>query len=349
MKIALVAPPYLPVPPAGYGGTEKIVSLLCEGLVKRGHEVTLFASGDSQTRARLISIFSKSLGNSGFDKNDALAPFLHYREVLKHQDEFDLIHSHAQYLGLFAFAQTKIPVVHTWHGSYCPGEVPESKRLVLESFPNAPIVSISNNQRAGMPGLNYIATVYNGVNLGDYPFVENPRGDYLLWVGRIVEKKGPLTAIQVAKSVGLPLQMAAAIDPIDQDYFDSSIKPHIDGNNVIFHGELSHRELVDLYGNARATLYPITWHEPFGLVVIESMACGTPVVAYDMGSMPEIIEHAKTGFIIPVSTGIDGLTQGIRTLDKLKRLDCRRRVETHFSADTMVDAYVNVYEKILSH
>lgn len=348
MRIALVAPPYLSVPPKGYGGTEKIVALLADGLVGRGHDVTLFASGDSMSRAKLMSIFPVAIGNSGLAKGDLLLPLLHYHEVLANQNEFDLIHSHAQYVGLFVFDRVEIPVVHTWHGSFYPGEVPESKRQVLSAFPGANIISISNNQRGGMPSLHYVATVYNGLDQGEYPYIQKPKGQYLVWVGRITKKKGPLPAILAAKQLGMPIQLAAAVDPIDQAYFESAILPEIDGTSVLFHGELSHKDLMDLYGNAMATLYPITWHEPFGLVMIESMACGTPVVAYNSGSVPEIIEDEKTGFVVDGAGGIDALARAVKNISSIDRSMCRARVVSHFSSETMIGRYEEVYEKILA-
>ncbi len=346
MKIALLAPPYLSVPPKGYGGTEKIVSLLTEGLVSRGHDVTLFASGDSRTKAKLHSIFPQALGNSGLTKGDALLPLLHYHECVKKSGEFDIIHSHAQYLGLFALQSIKTPVVHTWHGSYYPGEVPEEKRQVLSAFKDARYISISNNQRGGLPELNYLVTVYNGIDMSLYPFIEKPAGDYLVWVGRITEKKGPLAAIQTAKKLNMKLVLAAAVDPVDQQYFDSVIKPEIDGVHIRFTGEIGHDELIGLYGNAIATLFPITWHEPFGLVLTESMATGTPVVAYDSGSVPEIVVHGKTGMIVPVEAGVDGLARAVDHAKALSRTDCFTHVKDHFSKEHMVEGYEAVYKQI---
>lgn len=363
MKIALLAPPYLPVPPKGYGGTEKIVALLADGLVDRGHDVTLFASGDSHTKANLASIYPHAIGNSGLTKGDPLLPLLHYKSCFDRAGEFDIIHSHAQYLGLFASQGTKTPVVHTWHGSFYEGEVPESKRQELAAFRRANIISISNNQRGGMPDLHYIATIYNSINLDQYSFnpspkggPASPKGGYLLWVGRITEKKGPRVAIDVAKATGLPLKMAAAIDPVDQPYFEKEIQPFIDGKKIELLGELDHQAVVSLYGNALCTLFPITWHEPFGLVMIESMACGTPVVAYNMGAVPEVVADGKTGFIINTTNttnsniqkrGVDGLVEAVKRIGEIDRAACRNDVEKRFSAPRMLADYERVYGELI--
>lgn len=348
MRIAVVAPPYLSVPPVGYGGTERIVSLLTEGLVENGHDVTLFASGDSQTKAKLASIFPKALGNSGFAKASALLPLLQYRECLMRQDDFDIIHNHAQYLGLFTFEKTRPKTVHTWHGSFYKDETPEEKRLVLEKFKNSNFISISNNQREAMPELNYVKTVYNAINVSEYSFVESPKDTYLLWFGRITEKKGPLEAIKIAKELNMPLIMCGVIDPIDQEYFDSVIKPELNTKLITFYPELKKAEEVNkLYQNALCTLYPISWHEPFGLVMVESMACGTPVVAYKIGSVPEIVTDGKTGFVVDPELGVKGLADAVKKIDQINRLDCRRDVETRFSKERMTKDYIEVYEKLL--
>lgn len=347
MKIALLAPPYLSVPPKAYGGTEKIVSLLADGLVARGHDVSLFATGDSQTRAKLHSIFPTELGNSGLAKTSDLLPLIHYRECLMKAGEFDLVHNHAQYLPMFMADFVDTPVVHTMHGSFFEGEVPEEKRKTLEVFKKQFFVSISNNQRQGFSQLNYVATVYNGLDVDEYTYVEKPRGDYLLWIGRIAGKKGPLEAIEVAKRIGRPIVLAAAVDPIDMPFFEAEVKPRIDGKKVSFIGEISHKSLDSLYGNAYCTLFPISWHEPFGLVMIESMVTGTPVVAFNMGSVPEVINNGKTGFVVDQDLGVDGLVHAVSKINKIQRGECRERVFQLFSKEKMIEGYEEVYKKIL--
>ena len=347
MRIALVAPPYLPVPPVGYGGTERIISLLCEGLVENGHDVTLFATGDSHTKGKLVSIFPKALGNSGFQKGSALLPLLQYRECFVRQDEFDIIHNHTQYLGLFIFEHARPKVVHTWHGSFYKDETTEEKRLVLEKFKNSNFVSISNNQREAMPELNFVKTVYNAIDLLDYSFVESPKDPYLLWLGRITDKKGPLLAIKTAKQLNMPLVISGAIDPIDQEYFDKIIKPELNTSLIKFYSEIKDiGEVRKLYQNALCTLYPISWHEPFGLVMIESMACGTPVVAYDIGSVPEIVMDGKNGFVVDMESGIEGLKNAVLKIGQIKREFCRKDVEARFSKERMVRDYIEVYKNL---
>lgn len=356
MKIALLAPPYLPVPPIGYGGTEKIVGLLTDGLVDRGHDVTLFAAGDSKTKAHLAALVPTSLGNSGFLKEDHASILALYEKCFDRTDEFDILHSHVQYLGLDFAARVHTPVVHTWHGSFYPGEVPEEKRDMLRAHADAAIVTISNNQREGLSGLNYVKTVYNSIDMDQFSFVQNPQGHYLLWVGRISDKKGPLDAIGAAKKLGMPLKLAAAIDPLEATYFKTMILPHIDGSSVELLGEQSMSALSALYGNAYATLFPSLWHEPFGLVMIESMVTGTPVIAYNRGSVSEIVNDRLTGYVVDPQEGVDGLVKGIQKLDALSkdayvamRAACRKHVEDNFTVKTMVDGYEAVYESLIAH
>lgn len=347
MKIAVLAPPYLSVPPKKYGGTEKIVSMLADGLVAAGHDVTLFATGDSVTQAKLVSIFPEGIGNSGLTKDDGLLPLIHYTECFRRAGEFDIIHNHGQYLAMFLAQFSNTPVVHTIHGSYYPGEVPEEKRKVLAAFKQHRFISISDNQRGGFPDLNFVATVYNGIDLSQFTYTEKPKGEYLLWVGRIVAKKGPLPAIETAKHLGLPLVIAAAIDPADMGYFEQFIKPHIDGDQISYIGEIQHDTSDKLYGNAIATLFPITWHEPFGLVMVESMACGTPVVAYNIGSVLEVVKEAKTGFIVDIERGVEGLVHATKRISEIQRGDCRSWVLERFSKEKMVAGYIEAYKKIL--
>lgn len=343
MKIAILAPPYLPIPPDGYGGVEKVIYNLTEGLVKKGHDMTLFAPGDSKTSAKLISTFPKSSGNSGEFKNDPYYPLLQYADCYSQAADFDIIHNHGEHLAMFMADLVKTPVVHTLHSTLYKEETRAEKRLILQRFKNHNFVSISDNQRLGLTDLNFIATVYNGIDLSQYNYLEKPKGDYLLWVGRITVKKGPLSAIEIAEKSGYKLVIAAAIDPMEQKYFDKEIKPRIDGDKIEFVGELHGDSLSTLYGNALCTLVPITWHEPFGLVMVESMATGTPVIAYNIGSVSEIVVDAVTGYIVNDQYE---MTEAIKRVGKLKRSDCRRRVEDKFTVEKMVDGYEGVYQKI---
>ena len=358
MKIAQLAPPWLPVPPTGYGGTELIVHSLTEELVKRGHDVTLFASGDSKTSAKLSSVFEKALGNSGAIKGDALHPLLHYIECFEKAEQFDIIHNHAQYYAMFLADLVKTPFVHTIHGSYSKESTPEEKIHTLKRFRDHNFISISNNQRNDLPELNYVATVYNGIDLSEFPFIKE-QGKYLLWFGRITAKKGPVDAIEAANSLGLPLKLVGAIDPIEQEYFDSVVKPLIDGKLITYEGEISVFDKAKVYEGAICTLYPIHWEEPFGLVMAESMASGTPVVAYNRGSVSELVEDGITGFIIrenPASSdgyrisevGVAGLVAAVKRIGEISREACRKRIEENFTVEKMVDGYEAVYKKLLN-
>jgi len=357
MKIAILSPPYLPVPPIGYGGTERIVYYLAEGLVKKGHEVTLFASGDSKTSAKLSATFEKSLGNSGELKGKTLLPLIQYADCYSRANDFDIIHNHAQFLGLFFADFVNTPVVHTMHCTLYNDETTEEKIRTVTRFKNHKYISISNNQREGQKELNWIDTVYNGIDLNEYEFNQN-KGEYLLWLGRITEKKGPVEAIETAKKIGIPLKMAAAIDPIDRPFYEEKVKPLIDGKFISFLGELHGNEKSKLYASALATLYPISWHEPFGLVMAESMATGTPVIAYNIGSVSEIVRDGVTGFIINQqdksvdlriqSVGIEGLVEGVKRIGEINRNDCRKWVEDNFTIEKMVDGYEKVYKNVIS-
>lgn len=344
MRIAQLSPIWLPVPPTGYGGTERIVSYLTEGLVKRGHDVTLFASGDSQTTATLEAFFPKALGNSGEIQKNPLLPLIHILECFKHASEFDIIHSHTQYLGFFFADLTTTPVVHTLHGSFTEEDVPSEKRIVLRRFQKQHFISISNDQRKALPKLNYAATVYNGIPIEEFAF--NPKGgEYLAWLGRITSKKGVTDAIRVAKELGMPLKIAAFIDPVEEAYFEREVKSLIDRKQIEFLGELSKEEKSTFLGNALCLLFPISWREPFGMVMVESMATGTPVIAYRQGSVPEVVLNGKTGFVVDTE---EEMAARIADIEKIDRLTCRRHVEEHFTVDKMVEGYEEAFSKILS-
>lgn len=358
MKIAQLAPPWLPVPPKGYGGTEVIVYSLTEELVKRGHDVTLFASGDSQTSAKLFSVFKQALGNSGTIKGDALHPLLHYIECFERAHEFDIIHTHAQYYAMFLSHLVKTPVVHTIHGSYNKEYTTEEKIHTLKRFKNHNFISISNNQRKDLAELNYVATVYNGIDMAEFPFVPN-KGKYLLWFGRITDKKGPVDAIEAAYRLSMPLRIFGAIDDTEKEYFETTVKPLIDNKLVTYQGEIESSKKAAVYEGAYCTLYPIHWEEPFGLVMAESMACGTPVIAYNRGSVSELVEDGVTGFVVNESaantaqewkikeSGIAGLIAGVKRIGEISREACRKRIEDKFTVEKMVDGYERVYQQLI--
>lgn len=348
MNIAQIILPWIALPPALYGGTERIVWSLTEGLVRRGHDVTLFAAGDSKTSARLDYLFLKSLGLQEQVKTALAAtfdPLRHVAYAFGKAKQFDIIHSHAQYLGLPFASLVETPTVHTFHRVY-DGSADEVG--LLEQFKDQPFVSISDSQRRF--DLNFIATVYNGIDAAQYPF--EPMGeDYLFWTGRLVPKKGVVEAIGVARRLGRKLKIAGVVH--DGAFFEKEINPLVDGEHVEYYGELTHDLMVNLYRHARAVLFPISWEEPFGLVMAESMACGTPVVAYNRGSVPEVVVDGETGFIVePEADGIDGLCDAIQTIMEMPegeyramRQACRRRVEDKFTVQRMVEGYENVYSR----
>jgi glycosyltransferase involved in cell wall biosynthesis len=341
MRIAQLSPLWEPVPPATYGGTELVVSLLTEELVRRGHEITLFASGDSVTKANLESVHPQALRLDPTIKEANVYDMLQLSQVYERAKEFDIIHSHMGFGALPYAALVKTPTVHTLHGIFTP----DSEKLFTHAC-KQPFISISNAQREERLGLNYAATVYNGVDTSSYRFHPKPSDPpYLAFVGRLSPEKGPHLAIEIAKRTGWTLKIAAKLDPVDVEYYEKEVKPHIDGEQIQYLGEVNHLGKNLLFGNAVATLFPITWREPFGLVMIESMASGTPVIAIELGSTSEIIAHGKTGFLCQdVEQCIEALSQ-VNTID---RLACRDHVEDNFSVRRMADGYEAVYQQILA-
>lgn len=339
MRIAQVAPLYESVPPKYYGGTERVVSYLTEELCRQGHEVTLFASGDSVTEARLVAVTRRSLR---LDKRcvDQLAHHvLMLERVLQRADEFDVIHFHIDYLH-FPFSRRQ-PVTHvtTLHGRL---DIPDLVPLYKE-FREVPVVSISDAQRAPLPEANWIATVYHGIPENLYRF-RPEHGSYFAFLGRISPEKRVDRAIEMAKQVGLPLKIAAKVDRVDEAYFEGVVKPLLRDPLVEYVGEIGDGEKDEFLGNAYALLFPIDWPEPFGLVMIEAMACGTPVIAYRNGSVPEVMEEGRTGFIV---TGLEDAIAAARRVEELSRARCREVFEQRFTARRMAADYVKVYERML--
>ena len=293
MKIAILAPAWFAVPPVGYGGIEWIVWLLADGLAEAGYDVTLFASGDSRTKAKLAAVFpeapSKQIGRTFWELKHALSCFAR-------ADEFDVINDHTGMLGMTLGATTSTPVVHTVHGPL-NGEPGEIYDLISRVAPQVGLISISMNQREPKPDLNWIANCPNALDFSVYP-VKPHRGEYLLFLGRMSPDKGAHRAVAVAMEAGLPLKLAGKMqEPKEREYFHELVEPHlVDG--IEYLGEVTHGEKVELLQNARATLFPIEWEEPFGLVMIESMACGTPVIATRWGAVPEVIEDGRSGIIV---------------------------------------------------
>ena len=340
MRIAILAPVWFAVPPTGYGGIEWVVSLLADGLVDAGHEVTMFASGDSRTKAELAAIFpqapSRQIGRTFEELKHALYCF-------ERADEFDVINDHSGMLGAALGATTDTPVVHTAHGPL-DGEPGEIYDLIDKVAPTVGLISISMNQRRPRPHLNWIANCHNALDFSFYPCKPH-RGDYLLFLGRLSPDKGAHRAVAVAMETGLPLKIAGKLqEQKERAYFHELVEPHlVDG--IEYLGEVTHGEKVELLQNARATLFPIEWEEPFGLVMIESMACGTPVIATRWGAVPEVIEDGRSGIIV------DNYRQMPAALDRADQLDpleLRRYVEEEFSPQHMVRDYVAAYEAAIA-
>lgn len=345
MRIAQIAPLYEAVPPAGYGGTERVIAALCDGLVDLGHDVTLFAAGSSFTRARL-SVTAAAPLRVRMSRQEMIevAPHLHLRmlaDVYARADEFDVIHSHVDIWTLPFAHRSATPTVITMHGRLDL----EHLRQTLPLYPHIPLVSISNHQRTALDGidLSWAATVYNGLDLDRYHSASRHGDGHLAFVGRINPEKGPGMAVEIARRAGRPLHVAAKIDPLDTDYYRDEIEPLFRANDVWFMGEVEEERKPDFYAGAAATLFPSDWPEPFGLVMIESMAAGTPVIALRRGSVPEIIVDGVTGFIC------DDLDQMVGAVDRLDEIDpdeCRRHAAT-FGSASMSAAYQRVYESIV--
>jgi glycosyltransferase involved in cell wall biosynthesis len=341
MRIAQIAPLWERVPPPAYGGIELVVSLLTDELVRRGHEVTLFASGDSITLANLESVHPRALRLDPSVKEFGIYEMLQMSRVYEQASEFDIIHSHMGCAALPYVNLVKTPTVHTLHGIFTP----DNEKLFTYAK-KQPYVSISNTQRELRLGLNCVATVYNGIDVDSYQFYPQPDElPYLAFLGRISPEKGTHHAIAIAQQVGLPLKIAGKVDVVDVEYYESEIKPHIDGEQIQYLGEANHVEKNELMGRAIATLFPITWREPFGLVMVESMASGTPVIAMKLGSTSEVIADGKTGFLC---NSIAECVSAVRRVEEINRNDCREHVVNRFSVQKMTDGYEAVYQQIVA-
>jgi len=344
MKIAQLSSPWIALPPLKYGGTERVVSNLTEELVKRGHEVTVFATGDSRTSANLSYYYKTALSQDPKMKSDPLVWLHSFHECFKRAGEFDIVHNHMQHIGMFLADLVPGQYLHTIHGNIFENESPEIKRDVFKRFKNHNFVSISNTQRQGIPDLNYISTVYNGINPGEFEFGRG-KGNYLAWIGRITPKKGLETAIETAKTLSIPLKISAYIDPVDMEYFNKIIEPSINGKFIEFLGELHGQDKTDFLKDAVALLFPVTWNEPFGLVMVEAMVCGTPVIAFNRGSVPEVVTNGVNGFI--VENGAE-MIEAVKVIGEINREKCRESVVDKFTVEKMVDGYEEAYKKILS-
>lgn len=340
MRIAQVAPLEESVPPKGYGGTERVVSYLTEELVDAGHEVTLFASGDSSTTAELIPMTPQSLR---LDEGCS-DPLAHHTLMLQHvidrADAFDVVHFHIDYLHFPISRQKRWRHVTTLHGRL---DIPDLQPL-YERYANLPLISISSAQRDPLKAANWIDTVYHGLPENLYEGRDEP-GSYLAFLGRISPEKRVDRAIEISSASGIPLKIAAKIGEEDRTYFEQEIEPLFDRPNVEHVGEIGEEDKNDFLGNARALLFPIDWPEPFGLAMIEALACGTPVIAYPRGAVPEIVKDGTAGFIVE---SISEAVEAVKRSSRLKGNRCRQYFESRFTAKRMMRDYLTVYQKLLS-
>jgi len=340
MKIAQVAPLMESVPPKLYGGTERVVSYLSDALVALGHEVTLFASGDSVTKAVLEPVWPRAMRLD--DKmRDYLAPHVMMLEkVAQRADEFDIVHLHLDYLSYPVMKRAGVPFVTTLHGRLDLAEL----AAVYATFHDVPLVSISDAQRGSLPSANYVATVQHGIP-SRLLTPGNGAGGYLAFIGRISPEKRPDAAIRIAEKAGMKIKLAAKVDKVDAQYFAEYIVPLLSKPHVEFIGEINEQQKSAFLGNAAGLLFPIGWREPFGLAMIEAMACGTPVIAMRMGSVPEIVDEGKTGFIVDSD---DEAVATVRHLQGLNRKIVRSVFEERFTAHRMAEDYLNVYRRLIA-
>jgi len=338
LRVAQIAPLYESVPPKLYGGTERVVAYLTDELINQGHKVTLFASGDSNTKARLIPISQRALRL--YNHLDTLAyHILELQEVLERRNEFDILHFHTDYLHFPFTYNNPVTTITTLHGRLDIDDL----KPIYQKFRKMPVVSISDSQREPLPMANWIGTVHHGLPLNLYKKGEG-KGNYVVFVGRISPEKRVDRAIEIAKRANLKIKIAAKIDKADQVYYEKEIKHLFTEPHVEFLGEVDENQKAELLEDAFAMLFPIDWREPFGIVTIEALACGTPIIAFNHGSVPEIIEPGKTGYIVE---SVSEAVTALQKTDKISRNDCRQSFENRFSATIMAKKYVQLYEKLL--
>ena len=340
LRIAQLAPLYESVPPPRYGGTERVVSHLTEELVRRGHAVTLYASADSVTDARLVPCAPKALRLDA-PPDPLILHVLELEAAYRAAADFDVIHAHTDYLTLPFARAAATPTLLTLHGRL---DVPNLATLFAQ-YRDVPLVSISNDQREPFgDAVWWAGTVPHGLPVAEYPFSAVP-GEYLAFIGRVSPEKGLDVAIRVAEAAGLPLRVGAKVDPADQEYFEAVIRPLLGSPMVDFIGEVDETTKRELLVHARALLFPIDWPEPFGLVMIEALACGTPVIARPRGSVPEVLADGVTGLL---AEGVDGLVRAAAAVDRLDRRACRAAAETRFSVEAMADRYEALYDRLVA-
>lgn len=337
MRVAVVAPVWVRVPPEQYGGIEIVVNLTVEELVRQGKDVTLFATGDAITKAKLRWIYPKAVG---FSSGHQSFPETHVAWAYSQADEFDVIHNNAGVAGITMAGLINKPVVTTLHNNYF---FPENPVFFAQNGNNQYFVPISDAQKREVPDLNFTRTVYNAIDTTQYPFSDE-KEDFLLSLGNLWEVKGHDTAIKVAKELGMKLIIAGKLDPKGEEFFNTKVKPQIDGKQIIFEGQISQERKLELFSKAKAFLFPIRWEEPFGLVMIEAMVCGTPVIAFRHGSVPEVVEDGKTGFIVETA---EEMVEAVRKVDTISPKACREHVEREFGPKKMAEGYWEAYAEVL--
>jgi glycosyltransferase involved in cell wall biosynthesis len=338
MHIAQVAPLTEAIPPKLYGGTERVVSWLTEELIALGHDVTLFASGDSVTSARLEAVWPRALRLDGAVRDPNALHMMMLERVYQSASDFDILHCHLDYYPFSLFSRQPTPFVTTLHGRL---DLPEHQP-VFDTFPSVPVVSISNSQRRPLPQANWVRTIYHGLP-AELLTPQAVKPGYFAFLGRIAPEKGIDRAIRIAQHCGVPLKVAAKVDKVDQDYFDEKIKPLMASDNIEYIGEINDRDKPEFLSGAIALLVPIDWPEPFGLVMIEAMACGTPVIAFNRGSVPEIVDDGVTGFVVE---DVNGAVGAVDRLGHLSRKRIRNRFEERFTARRMAQDYLAVYRSL---
>jgi len=338
MRIAMLSPLEMRVPPIGYGGTELVVSLLTEELVRRGHDVTLFASGDSVTNAKLVSVCPRFLRGSGRDAG--ILTMLSVVTCLEQADKFDIIHNHTCFEGMSTAGLVRTPMLTTLHGGL------KGDWLLLFEHYKGWYNTISHSAKRLLPDKErFVGVIYNAIDVKSYPFRGDDREPYLLFLSRISPEKGPHLAIEVAKKVGRKLIIACNVHPVDEEYFQTMVMSGVDGNQIQYVGEADYYQKRKLMSEAYCLLAPITWDEPFGLFLAEAMACGLPVIVFNRGSAPEVVKHGETGFVVNT---LDEMANAVELVPRISRRRCREWVEQHFDVPRMVDDYLRAYERVLS-
>ncbi|HSW87751.1 MAG TPA: glycosyltransferase family 4 protein [Candidatus Saccharimonadales bacterium] len=354
MRVGIIGPIWLDIPPKAYGGTEEVVANLANGLVDNGHDVTVFGPANTNLKSKLVPTAKQPLRNVNIEWDNLLYTLYHISEAFDRADEFDILHMHLNksqdYMALPFAALSKTPVLFTFHFRL-PSieETPPDRYGILDKYKEFPFTSISNSQRKPMPQLNFIKTIYNSLDMPSFPFIEKPQGDYFVWLGKINPLKGTKEAILAAKKAGVKLYVLGAVDkgvPEMFNYYEQEVKPLFDEKQIIWKGEVFLKEKTELLGNAKAFLNPIQWEEPFGLVMAEAQATGTPVISFNRGAAPEVIIDGKTGFLVNT---LDEMVEKMKIIDTLDRYACRKNVEDTFSIPNMAKGYEEAYQTTIDN